>query len=65
MSRQEMTHGNWLQLKGQIRHRWGKLTDDEITAQAGNKEEVIGKLISDYARAIDRARSHAHQITNH
>jgi len=28
--------GNWKQIKGQVKARWGKLTDDDLTVAAGN-----------------------------
>ena len=27
--------GNWKQMKGRVKERWGKLTDDDLTAVAG------------------------------
>ena len=31
--------GNWKQLKGRVRERWGKLTDQDLTAIEGKREQ--------------------------
>jgi uncharacterized protein YjbJ (UPF0337 family) len=36
--------GQWKQFKGRLKEQWGKLTDDELEAIAGNREQLIGKL---------------------
>ncbi|MGA8029425.1 MAG: CsbD family protein, partial [Bryobacteraceae bacterium] len=36
--------GKWKQLKGSVKQRWGKLTDDDITMLSGKKDELVGKL---------------------
>lgn len=43
MTREEI-QGNWTQLKGQIRERWGQITDDELQEAQGNGEQLIGFL---------------------
>jgi uncharacterized protein YjbJ (UPF0337 family) len=48
--------GKWHQLKGDIRHRWGKLTDGDLNEVRGDSETFIGKLQERYGYARDRAR---------
>lgn len=36
--------GNWKQLKGEARKRWGKLTDDDLDVVAGERDKLIGKV---------------------
>lgn len=36
--------GNWKQIKGQLRERWGKLTDDDLDRIAGKREALVGRL---------------------
>ncbi len=36
--------GNWTQLKGKIKQKWGKLTDNDVTQINGSYEELEGKL---------------------
>lgn len=62
MTIQEATAGNWLQLKGEIKRRWGKLTDDELTQIDGSKDKLIGKLVADYSLSKDEARKQVDQF---
>jgi uncharacterized protein YjbJ (UPF0337 family) len=36
--------GKWHTLKGQVRQRWGKLTDDDLARLSGKTEELVGVL---------------------
>ena len=36
--------GDWKQLKGNIKVRWGKLTDDQLDVIAGKREIFAGKI---------------------
>ena len=36
--------GNWKQMKGSLRERWGKLTDDELDQLAGQRDKLVGKI---------------------
>jgi uncharacterized protein YjbJ (UPF0337 family) len=47
--------GQWMQLKGQIRKQWGKLTDDEIDQIQGDAEILIGKLQERYGYSREQA----------
>jgi uncharacterized protein YjbJ (UPF0337 family) len=40
--------GQWQQLAGEIKSRWGKLTDDDLQNVAGKKEQLVGKLREHY-----------------
>ena len=42
MSTQAKVLGNWNQLKGKIKQRWGQLTDDELQEVEGNIDQLIG-----------------------
>lgn len=45
--------GNWLEFKGKVRERWGKLTDDDLDVIAGKREQLIGVLQQRYGSAKD------------
>jgi uncharacterized protein YjbJ (UPF0337 family) len=47
--------GNWKQLKGEAKTRWGELTDDELTATEGAREKLIGKLQERYGKSQAQA----------
>lgn len=44
-------HGNWNQLKGKVREKWGLLTGDDIEHIGGHKDRLIGKLQEKYGKA--------------
>jgi uncharacterized protein YjbJ (UPF0337 family) len=43
LTREEL-QGTWTQLKGQIRERWGQITDDELQQVHGDGEQLLGFL---------------------
>jgi uncharacterized protein YjbJ (UPF0337 family) len=51
----DVLKGKWMQLKGEVRRQWGKLTDDDVTQIEGNSEKLIGKLQERYGYARDQA----------
>jgi uncharacterized protein YjbJ (UPF0337 family) len=48
--------GDWKQMKGSVKERWGKLTDDDLTVIRGRRDQLEGKLQERYGYAKDRAR---------
>ncbi len=40
--------GKWKQMKGSVKEKWGKLTDDDLEQIAGKKDKLIGKLQERY-----------------
>ena len=47
--------GDWKQFKGQIRSKWGKLTDDDVETIAGKKDQLLGRLQERYGYKRDDA----------
>ena len=48
--------GNWKQVKGTIKEKWGKLTDDDLAVIEGNREKLAGKIQERYGIARDEAK---------
>jgi uncharacterized protein YjbJ (UPF0337 family) len=48
--------GNWKQIMGKVREKWGKLTDDDINVINGHREQLEGKIQERYGIAKDQAR---------
>ncbi len=44
MVTREELQGRWNQVKGQIRERWGDITDDELQKVHGNTEKLVGLI---------------------
>jgi uncharacterized protein YjbJ (UPF0337 family) len=51
--------GSWKEMKGKIRQKWGKLTDDDLDVVAGKREELIGRLQERYGWAREEAEKKA------
>jgi uncharacterized protein YjbJ (UPF0337 family) len=51
--------GQWKQLAGKVREKWGALTDDEIDKIGGQKDQLVGKLQERYGYAKDQAEKEA------
>jgi uncharacterized protein YjbJ (UPF0337 family) len=53
---EDTLEGKWRRLKGDVRAKWGKFTDDELEELHGDTEKLIGKLQEKYGMARDKAR---------
>lgn len=47
--------GDWKQLKGNVKEKWGQLTDDDLDIVAGKRDQLAGKIQSRYGIAKDEA----------
>lgn len=47
--------GNWKQLSGKLKSRWGELRDDDLKQAEGNREYLVGKIQERYGIAKDEA----------
>jgi uncharacterized protein YjbJ (UPF0337 family) len=47
--------GNWKQVKGTVKEKWGKLTDDDLTTIAGKRDQLAGLLQERYGYEKDQA----------
>jgi uncharacterized protein YjbJ (UPF0337 family) len=52
---QDIMKGKWEQLKGKVRTKWGKLTDDDVDKVGGVKDQLVGRIRAKYGYAQDRA----------
>jgi uncharacterized protein YjbJ (UPF0337 family) len=48
--------GNWKQVKGKIKEKWGNLTDDDLDKINGRRDQLEGKLQERYGLARDMVR---------
>ena len=51
----DQIQGNWKQMTGQVKAKWGKLTDDDLTTIAGKREQFAGILQERYGYAKEKA----------
>ncbi|MEO6305767.1 MAG: CsbD family protein [Bacteroidia bacterium] len=36
--------GNWNELKGKVKQKYGELTDDDLTYEEGKDDELLGRI---------------------
>ncbi len=47
--------GQWKQISGKVKTKWGKLTDDDLTTIAGKKDQLVGRIQERYGIQKDEA----------
>ena len=53
---EDQIRGNWLQFKGKVKEKWGKLTDDDLEVIAGRAEQLVGRIQERYGIKRDQAQ---------
>ena len=61
----EQMKGKWMQVKGEIKKQWGKLTDDELDRIAGEKDKLVGKLQEKYGITKEEAERQVRDFRKH
>ncbi|HZA54187.1 MAG TPA: CsbD family protein [Candidatus Udaeobacter sp.] len=56
--------GQWKQLRGKIKEKWGDLTDDDIDLVAGRRDQFVGKIQERYGIAKDEAERRVDRWAN-
>lgn len=53
----DRVEGRWKQVKGSVKERWGKLTDDDLNVIDGKKDQLVGRVQERYGIAKDEAQT--------
>jgi uncharacterized protein YjbJ (UPF0337 family) len=48
--------GDWKQLEGKVKAKWGKFTDDDMKIVEGKREELCGRIQERYGCAKEEAQ---------
>jgi len=48
--------GNWKQVKGKVKEKWGQLTEDDLNVINGRRDQLEGKIQERYGLAKDQVR---------
>jgi len=51
----DILKGKWKEIKGEVKQKWGKLTDDDLTQIDGKEDQLLGLLQKRYGYAKDKA----------
>jgi uncharacterized protein YjbJ (UPF0337 family) len=56
--------GQWKQVAGKVKAKWGKLTDDDLKVAEGNSEYLAGKVQERYGIARDKAEKQVKEFSS-
>lgn len=56
--------GNWKQLQGSVKDRWGQLTDDDLTRIDGQRDKLVGRIQEVYGVSKDEAEHQVEDFRN-
>lgn len=56
--------GQWKQLQGRMKQKWGKLTDDDLSVAEGNTTYLVGKVQERYGIARDEAEAEVREFSS-
>ena len=51
----DQVQGSWQELKGKVRSKWAKLTDDDVDKVGGAKDQLVGRIRERYGYAKEDA----------
>ena len=51
----DILQGKWQEIKGEVKTKWGKLTDNDLTEIEGIEEKLLGLLQKRYGYAREEA----------
>jgi uncharacterized protein YjbJ (UPF0337 family) len=60
----DILKGKWMQMKGDLRKQWGKLTDSDMDQIQGDAEKFIGKLQERYGYSRQQAEKEYNDYMN-
>ena len=60
----DQIHGDWKQMTGKVKEKWGKLTDDDLTVIAGKRDQLAGLLQQRYGYAKEQAEKELDEFMN-
>lgn len=58
----EQAEGGWKQLKGKVKEKWGNLTDDDLMAIEGSRDQLAGRIQQRYGIAQEEAEKQVREF---
>lgn len=52
---EDIVKGKWKEIKGKVKQKWGKFTDDDVTQIQGSFDQLSGSLQKKYGYQKDKA----------
>jgi uncharacterized protein YjbJ (UPF0337 family) len=63
MINQQILEGNWNEIKGKLRQKWGQLTDDDFQQIRGDAEQLIGVIQRKTGEAREAVEEYLQEIS--
>ena len=57
--------GDWKKLKGQVKEKWGKLTNDHLDVIEGKKDQLVGHIQKEYGISKEEAQKQVDDFDTH
>jgi uncharacterized protein YjbJ (UPF0337 family) len=54
--------GNWNEIKGKLKQKYGQLTDQDLTFAEGKEDELLGRLQKRLGRTKDELRAEIEEM---
>jgi uncharacterized protein YjbJ (UPF0337 family) len=59
----DQVEGKWKQASGQVKEKWGKLTDDDLQVIRGKRDQLVGKIQERYGIAKEDAERQVEEFS--
>jgi uncharacterized protein YjbJ (UPF0337 family) len=59
----DQIQGDWKQMTGKVKEKWGKLTDNDLTVIAGKQDQLAGLLQQRYGYAKEQVEKELDEFT--
>lgn len=56
--------GNWNEIKGKLKKKYGELSDDDLTYVDGKEDELLGKLQKKTGKTKDEISKEINRMTD-
>ena len=63
MVNEQVLQGNWHEIRGMIRSKWGQISDDEMQTFSGDVEQLVGEIQRHTGESQEAIRSYLDEIT--
>jgi len=64
MANTQELQGSWNQVKGQVKEKWGSLTDDDLQLHGGNLDQIIGKIQQKTGESREAVEGFLNELTS-
>ena len=63
MTNQQILEGNWNEIKGKLRQKWGQLTDDDLPQLRGDADQIVGIIQRKTGEAREAIERYLEQVS--